>query len=129
VLSNLCHGAKHASEFSSFQINYDNAVGNQDTVTLKGYPKEGFLKIVYSVLDEIKGRGTELRMPWGAHITCARINDRMEDKEQVRELFNYIDSSNMVFESRPTHVGVGLGVFSSDGSSFKLNKLDEYKLR
>jgi hypothetical protein len=130
VLKKLSLGVKHTPIRLFFPaMLYDGLISNQDTVILRGNIGKAFLETVYAVMDGIKNEGIELRMPWGAHITCARINNRIGDRNQILKLLNYIDSYDLRFYSIPTHIGVGHGMFSDDGSSFKLNKFDEYKFR
>jgi len=129
ILKKLSLGLKRAVMMNKPIINYQGMVCNQDTAILRGYPSISFLEIASLVSGDTKDQGIELRMPWGAHMTCGRINDRITNQDKVRELLNYVDSSRVSFISVPKYVIVGHGLFSPDGRLFELNKFEEYKLQ
>lgn len=129
ILKRLSLGLRNASRLSSPVITYQNMLNNQDTIVLKGMPTISFLEAVYSVIDGMDKEGIALRKPWGAHITVARINDRVEDKDKVGMLLDYVDSHKFDLSSVPTGIAVGYGVFSPEGLDFKLTKFDEYRFR
>ncbi len=130
VLKRLCLGVKNASKIVVPSINYSNLMINQDTIILKGVSNKDFLETTNNIVNSMKEQDIELKMPWGAHITVARINAKIKDSKNVISLLNYIDSYDGAhFISRPTRIGVGYGLFSDDGFSLKLNEFDEYKFK
>jgi hypothetical protein len=130
ILKKLSMSVNSASKLIQPKIVYDGLLTNQDTVIIRGNPDSNFLETASSVINNAKTRGIELRMPWGSHITTARLNDKIMDNTQIKTLLDYVNSKdNGRFISEPTHIGVGYGLFSEDGSSFKVNTFDEYRFK
>ncbi len=58
-------------------VSYEGLVFDQTTLILKGIPGLGFPAVAQEAVDIAKEEGVELRMPWGAHITVARFNQKI----------------------------------------------------
>jgi hypothetical protein len=132
ILKKLSMIVKKYSANTSPRILYDGMVANQDTVIFKGTPDIIFLELSESIVNDSKSNSLDLRMPWGAHITCSRINDKIsvdDNKDSLDKFLNFIDTNNLAFISRPEKISIGHYVFSQNGENLNMHTFDEYNLK
>ncbi len=53
---------------------YTNLAYNRNTFIIKGIPNEEFIRTALLIKEAGEKRGVNLRLPWGGHMTFARVN-------------------------------------------------------
>jgi hypothetical protein len=102
------------------------AVFNQSTGLVKGIPNEAFYVYAQAVIEEGRKSGLELRMPWGAQITFARVKEEIP-AETALKLLDLCKGSN--FSQTLRYGSIDVGWFTAgpeDG--FNMNWVARYPL-
>lgn len=90
---------------------------NQTTLILKGNPSESFLGISEYAIEQARFNGLELRLPWGAHVTCGRATKVIE-AHAVKALSELCDRHIIEVRTFPSFYSVDVGWFTSDEDGF-----------
>ncbi len=90
---------------------------NQTTLILKGNPSQSFLGISEYTIEQARLSGLELRLPWGAHVTCGRATKDI-DVYAVKELSELCDRFVITSKAFPSFYSADVGWFTSDEDGF-----------
>jgi len=110
ILRKLCDAVLSMEE--SPIIDYTSWLYNPNTVIVAGNPNRQFLEIAEEIKTNAQGKGIELRLPWGAHITANRFTKK-KTRNELSDFFKLMQEAPILGKSKPEHLDVG---------HFKLNK-------
>lgn len=107
------------------RIDFSEWLYNQDTVIIAGQPNKDFIDYSERIVEEINGKGLDVKMPWGAHITAFRFSQRQNPKE-LRDFFNIMEKCPNLGISVPQSVDIGYFTLIPEG--FMLRTLERFSL-
>ena len=118
-LARLTHTQKPFSK--DVTIDYNAWLLNQNTGIAAGEPNPIFYDLATRIVDYAQQQGTQLRLPWGAHITTNRFL-KNGSPEEVRELLDFYRNSEPLGDSTPKSIDVGYFIFTPEGFDFKVHE-------
>lgn len=122
ILENLARLVYANNPFSSdVTIDYNAWLLNQSTGIAAGEPNPGFYNLAEKIVAYAQQQGTQLRLPWGAHITTNRFL-KAGSPEEVRELLAFYRRSKPLGYSTPRCIDVGSFIFTPAGFDFKVHE-------
>ena len=124
ILRNLCDAVSNI-ERTPPSIDYTSWLYNPNTVLVAGNPDKKFLEMIEKIKAEMQEKETELRLPWGAHITTNRFTERKTNRE-LFDFFKLMQEAPVLGKSKPKYIDVGHFSFSEQG--FRITTYERFNL-
>lgn len=125
-LEKLCLGVSKIRNLKTFGIFYNKWLYNENTIILKGNAPKEFYYLSKGILNNLKGGGIELRMPWASHMTGARFNEKI-NAEELKGFFKLMGEAPIIGESIPKSIDVG--IIKLDKNNFDFGVYRSFKLK
>jgi len=120
TLENLARLTRMQKPFSKdVIIDYNAWLLNQNTGIAAGEPNPIFYDLATRIVEYAQQQGTQLRLPWGAHITTNRFL-KNGSPEEVRELLDFYRNSKPLGDSTPKSIDVGYFILTPEEFDFKV---------
>lgn len=126
TLEKLCNSVRGAVITNKPLISYSEYLFNQNTVLVAGISNQAFLEVAQNIYSSAEGKGIQLRLPWGAHITANRFVEQ-KSPEKLKDFFKLMKEAPVLGNSVPENIDVAYFDFSPNG--FKITTYERFSLK